>query len=257
MSIHPTAIVSPEAEVAEGVEIGPYSIVGPGVVIGSDTRIGPHVVIEGPTEIGSRCVIYQFASVGSAPQDLKYRGEPCKAVIGNNNIIRECVTIHRGTAADIGMTVIGDNNLLMAYCHVAHNCCLGSNIVMANAANLAGHVTIEDFVTVGGMTGIHQFCSVGRHAMVGGASAVGTDVPPYVIASGNRAKLYGLNVIGLERRGFAPEAVTSLKEAYRILFRSSLLMQEAIAKVRAEVDRTPEVNHLVAFVEKSERGVCR
>lgn len=257
MKIHPSAIISPHAVIAGGVEIGPYSVVGPDVSIGENTRIAPHVVIEGPTEIGRDCSIFQFASLGADPQDLKYRGERCKVVIGNNNTIRECVTIHRGTAADIGMTIMGDNNLIMAYCHVAHNCSLGNNIVMSNAANLAGHVTIGDHVTIGGMTGIHQFCSIGSYAMVGGASAVANDVPPYVIVSGNRAKLYGLNLIGLERKGFPPETVKALKEAYRILFRSSLLLKDAIGKLRGELAAIPEVNHLIEFVEKSQRGVCR
>ncbi|MDD5475755.1 MAG: acyl-ACP--UDP-N-acetylglucosamine O-acyltransferase [Syntrophales bacterium] len=257
MNIHPSAVISPEAAIADGVEIGPYSVVGAEVSIGENTRIGPHVVIEGPTEIGTGCSIFQFASIGAEPQDLKYRGEKCKVVIGNNNIIRECVTIHRGTAADIGMTILGDNNLIMAYCHVAHNCSLGNNIVMANAANLAGHITVEDYVTIGGMTGIHQFCSIGRNSMIGGASAVASDVPPYVIVSGNRAKLYGLNLIGLERRGFRPEAIKALKEAYRILFRSSLLLRDAIGKIKNEMELTSEVSNLLEFVEKSERGVCR
>ncbi len=257
MSIHPTAVVSPDAVIGAGVQIGPYSVIGPEVSIGDDTVIGPHVVIEGPTEMGKGNRVFQFASIGADPQDLKYQGEKCKVLIGDNNTIRECVTIHRGTASDIGMTAIGNNNLIMAYCHVAHNCNMGNNIVMANAANLAGHITVEDHVTIGGMTGVHQFCTIGCYSMIGGASAVTADVPPYVIASGNRAKLYGLNLIGLDRKGFAPETVKALKEAYRVLFRSSLLTKEAIAKIKTDMPDIPEVVHLVDFVEKSERGVCR
>lgn len=257
MNIHSTAVVSRDATIGSDVTIGPYSIVGPEVSIGDGTVIGPHVVIEGPTDIGKGNRVFQFASIGAEPQDLKFRGERCKVVIGDNNTIREFVTIHRGTAADIGMTAIGDGNLIMAYCHVAHNCSLGSNIVMANAANLAGHITVEDHATIGGMTGVHQFCSIGCYAMIGGASAVTADVPPYVIASGNRAKLYGLNLIGLERKGFPADTVKALKESYRLLFRSSLLMKEAVEKIKNEMPSIPEVNHLVAFIEKSERGVCR
>ncbi len=257
MSIHPSAIVSPEAEIASDVEIGPYSVVGPEVTIGEGSAVGPHVVIEGPTEIGRNCRIFQFASIGAAPQDLKFKGEKCKVIIGNNNIIREFVTIHRATAADIGMTCIGDNNLLMAYCHVAHNCKLGNNIVMANAANLAGHIHVEDFVTIGGLSGVHQFCRIGCHAMIGGASAVTRDVPPYVVVSGNRAKIYGLNMIGLERRGFSAESLKALKEAYRIVYRSSLLLSQAIAKAKQELADSEEVVHFLTFIENSERGIIR
>jgi len=257
MSIHPSAIVSPEAEIASDVEIGPYSVVGSEVTIRKGSVVGPHVVIEGPTEIGRNCRIYQFASIGAAPQDLKFKGEKCKVIIGNNNTIREFVTIHRATAADIGMTFIGDNNLLMAYCHVAHNCKLGNNIVMANAANLAGHIHVEDFVTIGGLSGVHQFCRIGCHAMIGGASAVTRDVPPYVVVSGNRAKIYGLNMIGLERRGFSAESLKALKEAYRIVYRSSLLLSQAIAKAKHELADSEEVIRFLGFIENSERGIIR
>ncbi|MCK9273531.1 MAG: acyl-ACP--UDP-N-acetylglucosamine O-acyltransferase [Syntrophales bacterium] len=257
MNIHPTAIVSPDAHIGAGVKIGPYSIIGSEVILGQGTVIGPHVVIEGPTEIGDKCRIFQFASIGAEPQDLKYKGEKCKVVIGDNNTIREYVTINRSTAADIGMTAIGDNNLLMAYCHVAHNCMLGNNIVMSNAVNLAGHVHVEDFAVIGGMSGIHQFCRVGCHSMIGGASAVTNDVPPFVVVSGNRAKIYGLNVIGLKRRGFRPEVLKALKDAYRLIFRSSLLRSEAIKKAKSEIARSEEVDRFLRFIENSERGICR
>jgi len=257
MKIHSTAIVAPGANIKEGVEIGPYSVIGPDVQIGKDTIIGPHVVIEGQTEIGDNCHIFQFVSIGAVPQDLKFGGEQCKVIIGKNNTIREFVTIHSSTSADIGMTYIGDNNLLMAYCHVAHNCKLGNNIVMANAANLAGHIHIEDYAIIGGLTGIHQFTRIGCHSIIGGASAVVQDIPPYLTVSGNRVKPYGLNLIGLKRRGFKEETIKALKKAYRIIFRSSLLLSVALERVKEDVEDLPEVRHFVEFIENAKRGICR
>lgn len=257
MSVHPTAIISPGAIVGENVEIGPYSVVGPDVRIGKGTMIGSHVVLEGQTEIGENCHIFQFVSIGAPPQDLKFGGERCRVIIGKNNTIREFVTIHSSTSSDIGMTYVGDNNLLMAYCHVAHNCKLGNNIVMANAANLAGHVHVEDFAIIGGLSGIHQFTRIGCHSIIGGASAVVQDVPPYVTVSGNRAKPYGLNLIGLKRRGFKEETISALKKAYRIIFRSSLRLPVALERVKEDVDDLPEVRHFVEFIENAKRGVCR
>ena len=257
MNIHPTAIISPDARLREGIEVGPYAVIGPDVSIGASTIIGSHVVIEGHTDIGERCRISQFCSIGGAPQDLKFRGEETRVIIGNNNTIREYVTINRATAADIGVTAIGDNNLIMAYCHVAHNCKVGNNIVMSNAANLAGHIHVEDYAIIGGLTGIHQFTRIGAHCIIGGASAIVKDVPPYVMAAGNHARLYGLNLIGLKRRGFTEETVNALKKAYRIVFRSSLLLSVAMEKVRSEVEDLPEVRHFIEFIRTSERGVCR
>jgi UDP-N-acetylglucosamine acyltransferase len=257
MNIHPTAIISPDATLAEGVEVGPYSIIGPDCHIGRNTSIGPHVVIESRTDIGERCRISPFASLGGAPQDLKYRGEETRVVIGNHNTIREFVTIHRATAADIGVTLIGNHNLLMAYCHVAHNCRLGDHIVMANAANLGGHVHVEDYAIISGLSGIHQFTRIGAHCIIGGASAVTKDIPPFVMASGNFAKLFGLNLIGLKRRGFSIESIQALRAAYRIVFRSSLLLSAAIQKVEQEVEDLPEVRQFLDFIRKSERGICR
>jgi UDP-N-acetylglucosamine acyltransferase len=257
MKIHPTAIISPDATLAEGVEVGPYSIIGPDVHIGKDTLIGPHVVIESRTDIGEGNRISQFASIGGAPQDLKYRGEETRVVIGNHNTNREYVTINRATTSDIGVTIIGDHNLLMAYTHVAHNCKLGNRIVMANAANLAGHIHVEDFAIIGGLSGIHQFTRIGAHCIIGGASAVTKDVPPFVMASGNFAKLYGLNQIGLKRRGFSDGTIAALKKAYRIVFRSSMLLATAIRKVEEEVEDLPEVRQFLDFIRKSERGICR
>jgi len=257
MKIHPTAIISPEAKLGEGVEVGPYSIIGPDVAIGKQTVIGPHVVIQEQTDIGERCRIAQFCSIGGDPQDLKFRGEKTRVIIGNNNNIREYVTINRATSADIGVTIMGDNNLIMAYCHIAHNCKLGNNIIMANAANLAGHIHIDDFAIIGGLSGVHQFTRIGRHSIIGGASALAKDLPPYLMAAGNHAKLFGLNLVGLKRRGFKEENIKQLKQAYKILFRSSLLLKTAVEKVRAELEDTPEIRTLLDFVEKSERGICR
>ena len=257
MKIHPTAVVSAAANLDEGVEIGPYSIIAADVNIGKNTIIGPHVVIDEHTDIGEGCRIFQFASIGAVPQDLKFRGEETRTIIGNHNTIREFVTIHRATAADIGVTVMGDYNLIMAYCHIAHNCKLGNRIVMANAANLAGHIHVEDNAIIGGLTGIHQFTRIGAHCIIGGCSGVGKDVPPFTMASGNMAKLYGLNLIGLKRRNFSEETIQSLKQAYRIVFRSSLLLKTALEKVKAEVADIPEVRQFIHFIENSQRGVCR
>ncbi|MEI7638874.1 MAG: acyl-ACP--UDP-N-acetylglucosamine O-acyltransferase [Syntrophus sp. (in: bacteria)] len=257
MKIHPTAIISSEAHLEEGVEIGPYSIIGSDVTIGKNTIIGPHVVIDSQTDIGAGCRIFQFSSIGAVPQDLKFKGEATRTIIGNYNTIREYVTIHRATSADIGVTIMGDYNLLMAYCHVAHNCKLGNRIVMANAANLAGHIHIEDNAIIGGLTGIHQFVRIGAHCIIGGCSAVAKDVPPFVMASGNIAKLYGLNMVGLKRRNFSPETIQSLKQAYRLVFRSSLLLKTAIAKVKTEVADIPDVRQFVDFIQNSQRGICR
>jgi len=255
--IHPTAIISPDAQLAEGVHIGPYAIIGAEVEIGKNTTIGPHTVIDDFTHIGEGCHIFQFCSIGAPPQDLKFGGEKTRVVIGNFNTIREFVTIHRSTAADIGVTIIGDHNLIMAYCHVAHNCKLGNRIIMSNAATLAGHVHVEDYAIISGLSGIHQFCRIGAHCLVGGASAVVKDVPPYTIVQGNHAKLFGLNVIGLKRRNFPENTIKAIKDAYKIVFRSQLLLDEAIKKVQQEVEATPEVSHFIKFIKESERGVCR
>ena len=257
MNIHPTAIVSPDAHLEEGVEVGPYTIIGADVHIGKNTIIGSHVVVEDHTDIGEDCRIFQFSSLGGAPQDLKFKGEKTRLIVGNHNTIREFVTINRATSADIGVTIIGNHNLLMAYCHVAHNCKLGNHIVMANAATLAGHIHVEDFAIIGGLTGIHQFTRIGAHSIIGGASAVTKDIPPYIMAAGNHAKPYGLNTVGMKRRGFKEETITALKEAYRLIFRSSLLFTVAIERVKNEVADTSEVRHFIDFIQKSERGIIR
>ncbi len=257
MSIHPTAVIASDARIAEDVEIGPYSIVGPSVTIGRNTVIGPHVVIESHTDIGEGNRIFQFASIGGIPQDLKYRGEETRVVIGNHNIIKEFVTINRSTVSDIGVTILGDRNLIMAYCHIAHNCKLGNHVIMANATNLAGHIHVEDWAIIGGMSGVHQFIRIGAHAFVGGASAVAQDVPPFITVSGNRARPYGLNLVGLKRRGFSEPSIKALRESYRLVYRSSLRLVEATARIRAEVEDLPEVRQFVSFLENSQRGICR
>ena len=257
MKIHKTAILSPDAEIGEDVEIGPYSVIGPSVTIGKNTIIGPHVVIQSQTDIGENCRISQFSSIGGDPQDLKYRGEETRVVIGDNNVIKEYVTINRATSSDIGVTMIGNNNLIMAYCHIAHNCKLGNNIVVSNAVNFAGHVHVDDYVGIGGMSGIHQFSKIGCHAFIAGASAVNKDVPPYILASGNHAKPFGLNLIGLRRKGFTDETLEALKQAYKIIYRSSLLLSQALEKIESEIKPLPEVTAFVEFIRKSERGICR
>lgn len=257
MNIHSTAIIAPDAQLEEGVEIGPYTVIGKDVKIGKNTIIGPHVVIEDYTHIGEGCHIHQFGSYGAPPQDLKFGGEKTRVVIGNFNTIREFVTINRSTTADIGVTIMGDHNLIMAYCHVAHNCQLGDRIVMANGATLAGHVHVEDNAIIGGLTGIHQFSHIGAHCIIGGASAVVKDVPPYTMASGNHAKLFGLNLVGLKRRNFSEKTIKALKDAYRIIFRSNLLLEAALKKAQEEVEDLPEVRNFIKFIQESKRGTCR
>ncbi len=253
--VHPSSVVHSGAQLSPGVVIGPFCTVGEHVRIGVGTRLISHVVLDGHTTLGANNTIYPFTTIGMAPQDLKYQGEPARTIIGSGNTIRESVTIHRGTQGGGMETVLGDNNLLMAYCHVAHDCRIGSRVIMANSANLAGHITIEDGAIIGGLSGIHQFVRVGRLAMVGGMSGVPKDVPPFVWASGNRAFLYGLNNEGLRRNHVSAESISLLKKAYQILFRSGLPMGEAVARVHATLSMTPEIEHLLSFVESSERGV--
>lgn len=255
--IHPTAIVHPQAQLAADVEIGPYAIIGEHVKIGRGTKIGAHAVIDGWTEIGEENQIFHLTSVGGVPQDLKYRGETTWLRIGNRNIIREFATLQPGTVTGDGETTIGDNNLFMAYCHVAHDCHVGNRVIMANGATLAGHVVVEDFSILGGLCAVHQYTRVGESAMLAGGSMVGQDVPPYTIASGDRAELKGLNLVGLKRRGFSAENIAGIKKAYKLLVRSGLRLEEAVARIRAEIPLTPEINHFLEFVEKSKRGICR
>lgn len=255
--IHPTAIIHPKAQIADEVEIGPYTVIGEHVRLQRGSQIAAHVVIDGWTEIGEGCRIFPFASIGSIPQDLKFKGEKSRVIIGKNNTIREYVTVNRGTEPGGGVTTVGDHNLLMAYVHVAHDCRIGNRVILANAATLAGHITVQDDAVIGGLTGLHQFVRIGRHAIIGGCSAVAQDIPPFVSAVGNRAKLYGLNTVGLKRHGFSEDQMTWLKTAYKILFRSKLSMKDAVKKIRDELSHSPEAQELAVFVETSERGVCR
>ena len=256
--IHPTAIVDSKAEMGEGVEIGPYSVIEKDVIIGEGTKIGPHVVIREGTRIGKRCQISQFASIGEAPQAFAYRGEKTSLLIGDQNIFREFVTIHRGTVPGGGKTVIGNNNYFMAYSHVAHDCNIGNQVVMANGATLAGHILIEDHAIIGGLSAVHQFCQIGTHAFISGLTGVSLDIPPYMLASGSRAKLFGLNLVGLKRHHFSEETLKALKKAYRIIFRSGLTLEKALKKVEEdEISRTPEVQHLLHFIQNSKRGISR
>ncbi len=259
MSIHPSALVHPSAQLAERVEIGPYAIIEEHAIIGKGTSIGAHAVIGKWTELGENNQIYHLASVGAAPQDLKYKGEECWTRLGNGNVIREFATIHRGTVTGHAETVMGNNNLMMAYSHVAHDCVVGNGNVFANSATLAGHVTIQDNVILGGLVAIHQFTTIGSYSMLGGGTLVGLDIPPYMIAtSGKRdATLRGLNLIGLKRRGFSDESISNLKKAYKTLFMAGLKQPDAIAKIRAEIVGCAEVDTLLAFIEASQRGICR
>jgi UDP-N-acetylglucosamine acyltransferase len=255
--IHPTAIVHPGAQLADDVEVGPYSIIGEHVQIGAGTRIGPHVVITGRTLIGRNNRVFQFASLGDAPQDKKYAGEPTRLEIGDDNTIRECCTLNVGTAHDVGVTRLGNNNWLMAYSHVAHDCQIGSNTVLANSVQLAGHVTIGDFAILGGGTLVHQFCRIGVHAFTAGGSVVLRDVPPYVMASGNSAQPHGLNSEGLKRRGFTPEAMESLRRAYKTLYRSGLSLEAARQAIAEQGRDVPEVGMLSEFLATTVRGIIR
>lgn len=252
--VHPTAVIDDAAELAGDVSVGPYAVIGPNVVVGAGTRIGPHAVIERDTTIGRECRIHAGAVLGGDPQDLKYDDEPSQLIIGDRTVVRECATLNRGTAAT-GRTVIGSDCLLMAYVHVAHDCVIGDHVVLANAVNMGGHITIENWAVVGGLTAIHQFVRVGQHAMVGGASAVRKDVPPFVKAAGDPIALFGLNSIGLERRGFGEDVRQQLRSAYRLLFQSKMNVTQAVGRVRAELPAAAEIEHLLAFIESSERGV--
>jgi UDP-N-acetylglucosamine acyltransferase len=258
VQIHPTAVVHPRAELAQDVEIGPFSVVGEHVKIGRGTKLMAHVYVDGWTEIGDRCQLYPYASIGTPPQHLQYQGEPTRVVIGHDNILREYVTVNRGTVQGGGVTSIGNRNFLMAYVHVAHDCHLGNHLIMANAATLAGHISIGDHAIIGGLVGIHQFVRVGPYVMIGGCSAVGRDVPPFMRAAGGyRAKLYGLNSVGLKRHGFSNERIVTLKQAYELLFRSGHRMAEAMKIAREEFKDSADVLQVLTFMEGSKRGVCR
>jgi UDP-N-acetylglucosamine acyltransferase len=255
--LHPSAVIDPCAELDSSVEVGPYSVVGAGVKIGKGSKLHAHVVVQGRTTLGEGNVIFPFATVGSQPQDLKYKGEPSELIIGNRNTIREYASLNPGTSGGGMVTRVGDQNLLMMYCHIAHDCLVGSRNVIANGATLGGHVILEDFVIVGGLVGIHQFVRIGTGAILGAGSMVSMDVPPYCNATGDRAKLRGLNLEGLKRRGFEKPVVEAIRKAYRIVFRSKLRIEDAVAKIRVELPGIPEVERFVSFIANSRRGVCR
>lgn len=259
MTIHPTAIIDSKAEVSPDAAIGPYCVIGPEVQIGPGTRLDAHVTVQCWTSIGRGCHIYSHCSLGTDPQDLKYKGEPTSLKIGDRNVIREFATFNRGTVGGGGLTTVGDDNLFMAYSHVAHDSHMGSGIVMANAATLAGHVTIEDHATVGAFSAVHQFCRVGPHAFIGGFSVITRDALPFIKTVGdrNQAKIYGINSIGLERKGIPRNSIEELKRIYRILFRSKRNTGEALKEAQAQCWTAPEVALLIKFIESSERGFIR
>jgi len=258
MSVHPTAVIAPEARIDPSAEIGPYCIIGPEVEIGAGTRLMGHVYVEGPTVIGCENIFFPFCSIGVASQDLKYKGERAETRIGDRNRIREFVTIHRGTAGGGGLTSIGDDNLLMAYVHIAHDVRIGSHTILANGATIGGHVTVGDWAVIAALSGVHQFCRIGRHAMVGAASAVTQDVLPYSMTVSERPiRVFGANKTGLERRGFPAATIDNLHKVFRILSRSGLNTSQAIERIKAEVPPGAEVEEILAFIRSSERGVIK
>jgi len=255
--IHSTAIVDASASIADDVEIGPYSIIGADVEIGSGTWVGPHVVINGPTTIGKNNKIFQFASLGEMPQDKKYDGEPTRLEIGDGNIIREYVTMNRGTVQDGGTTTIGNDNWIMAYVHIAHDCILGNDIIMANSTSLAGHVKIADHVITGGFSLIYQFCSLGAYSFTGFGAQVNKDVPPYVTVAGQLAKPFGINSEGLRRHEFSSESISAIKKAYKLLYRSNMMLSDASEKISEMSQEHPELTIMLDFIGKSQRGIIR
>lgn len=255
--IHETAVIDSTAELDSGVEIGPYSIIGAGVRIGHGSRIGPHVVIRGPTDIGGDNRIFQFASVGEDPQDKKYGGEATRLEIGDRNVIREYATLHRGTMQDRGVTQVGDDNLFMAYTHVAHDCRIGDHVIMANAASLGGHVNVEDWAILGGFTIVHQFCRIGAHSFCAMGSVTTRDVPPFVTIGGHPAEPRGINSEGLKRQGFSESAIQGVKRAYKLLYMSNLKLDEALCGIGELTAQTPELDALVDFIGSSNRSIIR
>ncbi len=255
--IHPTAVIDPAAELAEDVSVGPYSVIEANVTVGAGTDIGPHVVIKGSTRIGCQNRVFQFASIGEEPQDKKYAGEPTSLEIGDRNTIREFVTINRGTAQDDGVTRLGDDNWIMAYVHIAHDCQIGNETIFANNASLAGHVSIGDYAILGGFTLVHQFCSIGAYSLTAFGSGISKDVPPFVTVGGAPARAHGLNMEGLRRRGFPEETRKALRRAYRTLYRESLSLQDALAALREQATSCAEVTVLVEFLEQQSRGIIR
>ena len=254
---HPTALIHPNAKLADDVQVGAYSIIGEHVEIGAGTTVGPHVVITGHTRIGNNNQIFQFCSLGEVPQDKKYAGEPTRLEIGNNNVIRECCTFNIGTVQDVGVTRMGNDNWVMAYVHVAHDCQIGNNIIFANSTQLAGHVVIDDYAILGGFTGVHQFCQIGAHVMTAVGTVLLHDIPPYVKVSGSPAAPHGINSEGLKRRGFSSTSVMGIKRAYKTLYRSGLTLEEAKASISQQLVEHPELQILADFLNRSQRGIVR
>ncbi len=258
MAIHSTAIIHPQARIAESAEIGPYCVIGEEVEIGGGTRLLAHVYVEGPIQIGEQNVFHPYSTVGVAPQDLKYHGERSETRIGSRNLVREFVSIHRGTEGGGGLTCLGDDNLLQAYAHVAHDCRVGSHCILSHSATLGGHVTIEDYAVVGAHSGVHQFCTLGSHSYVGGYSVITQDVMPFSLVVTERgARTFGVNKVGLERRGFSKETIQALHKAFRVLTKSGLNTQQAVEKIRAESETDERLERLLAFIERSERGIVK
>ncbi len=255
--IHPTALIDPKAELDEGVRVGPYSIIEGDVQIGAGTIVGPHVVIQGPIRIGQDNHFYQFGSIGAAPQDKKYHGEPTRLVIGNGNTFRENVTLNRGTVQDRGETTIGDDNWIMAGVHIAHDCVVGNHTIFANASALAGHVQVHDWAILGGYTLVHQFCRIGAHSFCGMGSVINQDVPDFVVVSGNLAEPRGINTEGLKRRGFTREQLAIIKKAYRILYRTGNRLEQALEEIELINDEQGTLDSLIAFLRNSQRGIVR
>lgn len=255
--IHPTALIDPSAELANDVSVGPYTLIGADVQIDSGTSIGPHAVIKGPTRIGKDNRIFQFASIGEDPQDKKYRGEVTRLEIGDRNAIREYVTIHRGTVQDQGITRLGNDNLLMAYTHVAHDCVVGNGVIMANAASLAGHVRVDDFAILGGFSLVHQFCRIGQYSFSAMGSSINRDILPYVMVGGSPTKPHGINNVGLERQGFSPESIRQIRKAYKIIYKSGLKLDEALQNLIEMAIEAPDILPMVDFLQQTGRSIIR
>jgi UDP-N-acetylglucosamine acyltransferase len=257
VSIHPTAIISPKAELGNNIDVGPYSIIGDDVILHDDVRVGSHCVIEGPSEFGRGSIFYPFVSAGQAPQDMKYRGERSWLRAGERNTFREYTTLQRGTEVGGNITEIGSDGLFMAQVHIAHDCRIGNHVIFANGATLAGHVLVEDYATLGAYAGVHQFCRVGKHAFIGGYSVVVKDALPYARTVGNHAKCYGQNTLGLRRKGFSVEQIRRIAHAYRLLLAAKLNTTQALEVIKRELSGSPEIDYLVEFIETSERGVTK
>jgi UDP-N-acetylglucosamine acyltransferase len=254
--IHPSSVVDPAASIGEGTEIGPFCHVGPGVELGAGCRLLGHVTIAGPTRIGAGNIFYPYTSIGQRSQDLKYSGEPTYLEIGNGNSFREFCTVNRGTLPDT-TTRVGNHGNFLAYSHIAHDCTVGDHVIFSNNGTLAGHVMVEDYAVIGGLSGVHQFCRIGRHSIIGGCTKIVQDVPPFMIADGNPAEMRGVNQVGLERRGFTAEDVRALRECYRFLYRSNLNVKQACEEIAAEIAPSDVRNHLLQFIEQSQRGIVR